>query len=105
MTLFGANGGLDSASPDTVNPLTARVLLDMKIVMTLFYTQSSTVWREASVTRQTLGRAGAGAESIRPRIGWMSGPAGSVLICLGLPKGTPWQRKLIPSTRNSTEQY
>jgi hypothetical protein len=61
MPLFGANDATDSASPDTFNPLTARVLRDMKIVMTLFYTQSSTVWREATVTRQILGRAEAQA--------------------------------------------
>ena len=54
MPLFGANGGLDSTSPDTFNPLKAQILLDMKIVTTLFYTQSSTVWREATVTQTRL---------------------------------------------------
>ena len=43
MPLFGANDALYGASPDTVNPLTARALLYTKIVTTLFYTQSSTV--------------------------------------------------------------
>jgi hypothetical protein len=55
MPLFGANDGLDGASPDTLNPLTARVLLEMKIGTTLFYTQSSTVWQEPTVIRQTSG--------------------------------------------------
>jgi hypothetical protein len=36
MPLFGANGGLDSTSPATFDPLTARALRDMKIVTTLF---------------------------------------------------------------------
>jgi hypothetical protein len=35
MPLFGANDATDSASPDTFNPLTARVLRDMKIVTVL----------------------------------------------------------------------
>jgi hypothetical protein len=84
MPVFGANGELYSASPDIFNPLTARILRDMKIVVTLFYTQSSTMRRETTVCRQTLARAGAGA--LRIGIGWIPGLT-SVLICLGLQKG------------------
>src|ERR1700730_2859593 len=108
MPLFGANGGLKSDSPGTFNPLTVRVLLDMKIVTTSFYTQSSTVLQDATVTRRSLGhlRRSAGGERLWVGIGRMSEPAESALLkCPGLPKGAPWQRRLIPSTRNSTEPY
>jgi hypothetical protein len=50
--LFGANDGLNSTSLDILKPLTAQAFLYTKIVTTLFYTQSSTVSREAAAFRQ-----------------------------------------------------
>ena len=57
MPLFSAKGGLNSASPDTFNPLTGQVLLEYENSHGPFSTKSSTVSRGQPLPDKSCGYA------------------------------------------------